>query len=150
MRIGEVAMLRVGDVLGKDGTVRSELHLDAARTKGRHGRKIYVSERLMKELTAYARQARFEGKADSPFFLTQKRTSFSPNSLCQLVNLIYARAGIEGATSHSGRRSLLTSLASQGIGVRVLAAIAGHRDIRVTQAYIDVNDTMLHAALKLA
>ena len=66
------------------------------------------------------------------------------------MNVIYARAGMEGATSHSGRRSLITSLASKGVGVRVLAAIAGHRDIRVTQSYIDVNDTMMRAAVELA
>lgn len=150
MRIGEVAALRVGDVLGKDGSVRGEIRLDAARTKGKHARTVYVSDRLRKELAAYVKQLPCVVQHDAPLFPTQKRTAFSANSLCQLVNLIYARAGMEGATSHSGRRSLITSLASKGVGVRVLAAIAGHRDIRVTQAYIDVNDTMLKAAVELA
>jgi site-specific recombinase XerD len=36
------------------------------------------------------------------------------------------------------------------VGVRVLAVIAGHRDIRVTQAYIDVNEGMMRAAVELA
>ena len=40
MRIGEVALLRVADVLGRDGVVKPEWHLEAARTKGRHGRKV--------------------------------------------------------------------------------------------------------------
>jgi integrase/recombinase XerD len=36
------------------------------------------------------------------------------------------RAGIADATSHSGRRTWLTELSSKGIGVRVLAEMAGH------------------------
>ena len=150
MRIGEVAALRVGDVLAKDGSVKAEIQLSAAQTKGKHARTVYVSERLRKELASYAKDRFQHAPATAPFFPTQKRTAFSANSLCQAVNAIYDSAGLEGATSHSGRRSLITSLASKGVGVRVLAAIAGHRDIRVTQAYIDVNDTMMRAAVELA
>jgi len=150
MRIGEVAALRVGDVLGKDDSVRSEIRLDAARTKGKHARTVFINDKLRKELASYVRQLPRHVTAYTPLFQTQKHTAFSGNSLCQCVNLIYARAGVEGATSHSGRRTLITSLASKGVGVRVLAAIAGHRDIRVTQAYIDVNEDMMRAAVNLA
>jgi integrase/recombinase XerD len=150
MRIGEVAALRVADVLGKDGSVKAEIQLDAARTKAKRARTVYISDKLKKELSAYARQLPSDIPGSAPFFTTQKRTAFSANSLCQTVNLIYARAGVEGATSHSGRRSLITSLANKGVGVRVLAAIAGHADIRVTQAYIDVNPAMMRAAVELA
>ena len=64
------------------------------------------------------------------------------------MNAIYRRAGIEGATSHSGRRSFITTLASKGIGVRVLASLAGRRSVATTQAYIDVNDEMKRAAVE--
>ncbi|MDP4300215.1 tyrosine-type recombinase/integrase, partial [Leptothrix discophora] len=56
----------------------------------------------------------------------------------------------EGATSHSGRRTFITNLAAQGVSVRVLAALAGHRSIQTTQRYIDVNDNMLRRAVELA
>lgn len=149
MRIGEVAALRVGDVVGRDGTIRTEIRLDAARTKGRHARTVYLNDRLRKELAAYVKSLGYMPAADAPLFGTQKRSAFSANSLCQAVNVIYARAGMEGATSHSGRRTLITTLAQKGVGVRVLAEIAGHRDIRVTQAYIDVNEAMMRAAVEL-
>ena len=48
------------------------------------------------------------------------------------------------------RRSFITNLATNGIGVRVLASLAGHRSIAVTQKYIDVNDDMKRNALELA
>jgi integrase/recombinase XerD len=40
-------------------------------------------------------------------------------------------------------------LATQGISVRVLAELAGHRSIAVTQKYIDVNDDMKRRAVEL-
>lgn len=149
MRIGEVAALRMGHVVGRDGSIKTEIRLDASRTKGGHPRTVYINDKLRKELAAYVKSLDDRPTCDAPLFSTQKLTAFSANSLCQAVNLIYARAGMEGATSHSGRRTLITTLAQRGVGVRVLAAIAGHRDIRVTQAYIDVNESMMRAAVEL-
>jgi integrase/recombinase XerD len=48
------------------------------------------------------------------------------------------------------RRSFITNLANKGIGVRMLASLAGHRSIAVTQKYIDVNDDMMRNAVELA
>ena len=54
-----------------------------------------------------------------------------------------------GATSHSGRRTLLTELSSKGVGVRVLAEMAGHASIQTTQRYIDVSDEQMRCAAEL-
>jgi integrase/recombinase XerD len=56
---------------------------------------------------------------------------------------------MDGATSHSGRRSFITALASKGIGVRVLASLAGPKSIATTHAYIDVNNEMKRAAVEM-
>lgn len=53
------------------------------------------------------------------------------------MNAICKRVGMEDATSHSGRRSFITTLASKGIGVRLLAALAGHRSILVSSLQSD-------------
>mgnify|MGYP003330998919 CR=1 FL=1 len=147
--LGEVAALTVGDVLDGDGAVRNEIRLDAAQTKGMHARTVFVSERLGKELASYCKALR-KGDPAKPLFMTQKRSAFTANTLCQTMNGIYKSAGLDGATSHSGRRSFITTLASKGVGVRVLASLAGHRSIATTQAYIDVNDAMKRAAVELA
>jgi integrase/recombinase XerD len=62
---------------------------------------------------------------------------------------LYRRAGISNASSHSGRKTFLTSLASQGISVFVLASLAGHRSISTTQKYVSVNDDMKRRAVEL-
>mgnify|MGYP002870688518 CR=1 FL=1 len=82
-------------------------------------------------------------------FRTQKSRCFSSNSATQLLQRIYDRSGQTGATSHSGRRTFITELAAKGVGVRVLATLAGHRSIQTTQRYIDVNDEMMRNAVEL-
>jgi integrase/recombinase XerD len=47
------------------------------------------------------------------------------------------------------RRSFLTSLSARGIGIRVLASLAGHRSIQVTMKYIDASDDMKRNAVEM-
>jgi integrase/recombinase XerD len=70
---------------------------------------------------------------DALLFCSQKgRNHFNANALNQKFRQIYDDAGIDGATSHSGRQTFITQLASKGIGVRVLQSLAGHRSIATT------------------
>ena len=69
--------------------------------------------------------------------------------MCQLFLNIYSACGIDGARSHSGRRTFITTLAGKGVSVRVLAELAGHSSIAVTQRYIDVNEGQMKAAVEL-
>jgi integrase/recombinase XerD len=151
MRVGEIAALRIEDVLDVNMQVKPEIHLVAAQTKGKAGRTVLVSERLRKELTAYAKTLNSKDMT-AAFFPTQKepKRGFTPNTLAQHLMYIYRRAGIDGASSHSMRRTFITNLAAKGVGVRVLMSLAGHRNISTTQAYIDVNDEMKRKAIELA
>ena len=148
MRVGEVAALQREDVLDADGHVRAEIALQAAQTKGQKTRVVFVPERMRRQLHGYLQSA--EKPVHSPFlFQTQKAQRFSANTATQHLQRLYQRAGIAGATSHSGRRTFITELAAKGVGVRVLAELAGHRSIQTTQRYIDVNDEMMRKAIEL-
>jgi integrase/recombinase XerD len=148
MRVGEIAALRLGDVLGSDGEIRGEIRLAAEQTKGRHSRTVFLSEKLRREIANYVGQ-RCLKFPELPLFHSHTGRAFSANTLCQHMYWLYRAAGISGASSHSGRRTFITNLASKGIGVRVLASLAGHRSISVTQRYIDVNDDMKRQAVEL-
>ena len=150
MRVGEVSSLRIRDVIDAEGNVRNEIRLTPEMTKGDSARIVFVNERLRKELEQYLRIHK-SNNPDSKLFYSQKKTSngFNANTLTQHFHFLYKRAGVDGASSHSGRRTFITNLASKGVGVRVLMNLAGHKSIATTQAYIDINDNMLRSAVEL-
>jgi len=149
MRVGEIASLTIGDVMNADGTVKTEVRLSAEQTKGRHPRTVFMPQRLQTELQTYL-DLRQPTNPTHPLFVTAGRRAFTANVMTQHLFWLYRAAGISGASSHSGRRTFITNLASKGIGVRLLASLAGHRSIAVTQKYIDVNDDMKRNAVELA
>ena len=55
LRVGEVAALRFDDVLDANGAVRDEMTLDAARTKSKRARKIFLPKQMQRQLQAYVR-----------------------------------------------------------------------------------------------
>ena len=148
MRVGEVAALQYSDVLATDGSILAEIRLAADQTKGDKARVVYVAEKLRKELLNYVRTYP-QTNPTRPLFYTQKRDHFTPNTLAQHFFWLYRAAGLNGASSHSGRRSFITTLANKGVSIRLLQALAGHRSITTTQVYIDVNDAMKRAAVEL-
>ena len=159
MRVGEVAALRICDVLALDGTVKEEIALNATQTKGSKARTVLVPKKLQDELTAYLQQrfglsnllAVTQTDTLRALFPTQKnpKRGFTANTLCQLFHKLYKDAHMSGATSHSGRRTFITKLADKGVGVRVLMALAGHKSIATTQRYIELNPTVMKAAVEL-
>jgi integrase len=76
-------------------------------------------------------------------------TGFSANSLDQTFALLYASAGLQGARSHSGRRTFLTSVANKGTSIHILKTLASHRSIQTTAAYLYRSPTQLKAAVEL-
>ena len=150
MRVGEVASLRYSDIVEPDRTIRSEFILRPEQTKGNESRTVFVSEKLKKELDFYVKATKFTDPFDK-FFYTQKRISegFNSNTLTQHFHHLYKRAGIAGASSHSGRRSFITNLASKGVSVRVLASLSGHKSIATTQRYIEIGDHQKRSAVEL-
>ena len=148
LRVKEIAQLKMGDVLNDDGTIKSEIRLRAVQTKGNDGRTVFLPAKLKEELAVYLKTRHIKDPTIA-LFHTSNRLSFTPNTLCQHFFWLYKKAGIAGASSHSGRRNFITSLANKGISVRILASLEGHKNIAVTQKYIDVNDDMKRAAVEL-
>ncbi len=150
MRVGEIASLTISDVFEADTTtVKSQIRLSSEVTKGGHARTVFVSDRLRKELDRYRERLGENLKPERPLLMTQKRTPFSANTLCQLMGDLYDAAGLDGATSHSGRRWFITKLAHSGISAKVIMQLAGHKHLTTTQRYIEVNDDLMRAAVEV-
>jgi len=82
-------------------------------------------------------------------FYTQKNEGFTANTLTQFFYYLFGSIGIAGASSHSMRRTFITTLANKGVSVRLLASLVGHKNISTTQFYIDVNDDQKRSAVEL-
>ena len=94
----------------------------------------------------------FPGEADRGTWITAPKPGkrFSANGLCRRFLQLYDEAGLDKLTSHSARRTFITGLAQKGVNVRVLAALAGHKNIATTQRYIELNDHVLREVVARA
>ena len=110
MRVGEIAALRMGDVVMSDGSIRGEIRLAAEQTKGRHSRTVFVSEKLRAELATYL-QGRATHFPTLPLFHTHAGRAFTASSLCQHLFQLKRKgsgAGICcGSNEHISRRKRL-------------------------------------------
>lgn len=146
LRVGELAALKVADVVNINGVIRDQIILKPHQTKGDQQRTVYLNEKLKSDLAEYVVNA----DRSAYLFTSQKRDHFTANTLQAVITSLYRCVGLEGCSSHTGRRSFITKLASAGVGARVLQELAGHRNLATTQRYIDVTENMKKLAVELA
>lgn len=86
----------------------------------------------------------------SPLFITQKGGPYSPNTLQEhMALMLRGWAGIEKASSHSGRRSLITNVIhKQKKSVKIAQKIAGHVNPSTTLIYEEPPEEVLGDALE--
>lgn len=156
MRAGELSALDVEDVLHR-GKIRREFRLGTEDTKYCRARTIYLEHpKAIAALLAYirGRKADLSFNGDEPLFIGQKfnkgTQSFrlSPNTIAHLFRRIYERAGVVGASSHSGRRWFMTELAGAGVHPRIIQQRAGHSSLATTQRYIEVTPDQERRAVR--
>ncbi len=88
-------------------------------------------------------------KPGAPLFLTQKSGPYSPNTLQEhMAVMLRGWAGIEKASSHSGRRSLVTNVIhTQKKPVKIAQKIAGHVSPSTTIIYEEPPEEAIEEAL---
>ena len=151
LRAKELASLTWADVYEPGGRVRQVLHLKAGYTKGAKTRDVFLSAPpLRKVLATYGEKHRLQSEHASAtaLFPSQKRGHMTACSMGRFLKTIYCEAGVPGATSHSGRRTLITGLAERGIDLKAIAQIAGHASIRTTAVYVESNPARLARIMK--
>jgi len=142
MRIGSVAGLMIEDICNADGSIKEVVILRKSITKGAKTITAYLSHPELKAaLVEYLRE-RGEKRVGN-LIVSQKGSAFSPNSLSQLMLKHYKNAGIEGASSHSGRRTAITNWLKNGGDIVAVSKLAGHSSILTTQRYVYHNQEEL-------
>lgn len=123
------------------------------RHKGKSRDLPLVDEDLRQALSDYlvVRLERDPGAQPSdPLFITQKGGPYSPNTLQEhMAMMLREWAGIEKASSHSGRRTLITDVIhGQKKSVKVAQKIAGHVSPSTTIIYEEPPEEELADALR--
>jgi integrase/recombinase XerD len=137
LRAGEIAKLTWEMVLDPDGNIgRSiELHDNAAKKKS--GRRIP----LHAELKATLDLVRLGSSRSGSIITSERGGAMVPGSIVLWFARAYRAVGLDGCSSHSGRRTFITRAArlvhKAGGSLRDVQLLAGHRSIQTTQRYID-------------
>ncbi|CCO46664.1 putative site-specific recombinase [Vibrio nigripulchritudo SOn1] len=183
LRVTELTLLTVEDVIAKGGKLKNEIYLRASITKGCKPRTVWLSKSTLQILSQYIdhrRNKRLGMITDSKQYAGlnpksklilsskgagyclkakvktiqdgSKRTYYNNDTVEALIRSIYARCGLHGARSHSGRRSLATTLNRKGIELEAIGKVLGHspRNLNITLDYIDISDIQLEKLYSLA
>ena len=146
LRCGEIANLLLTDILDGAGEIKRSVTLRKATTKGSRGGVAFLSHAELRDaLGTYIVQKRSTISTDfNNVFISRKASPFSPSSMSRLFTHIYKRAGYEGATSHTGRRSLCKHLNAQNVSVYNIQKVMRHKSISTTvNHYLSVDEEVL-------
>lgn len=140
MGVGEIASLKWAGVLGRDQRPKPIFYFKAENTKAKEARQVRLNGKLQKELATYWAQLDRWKKPERPVIQSQKGGHFLLNSMVQAFARVFDAAGIEDASSPSGRRCFITKKAHSGISPKVVMELAGHKQLTTTERYIDMTD----------
>jgi integrase/recombinase XerD len=146
-RIAEACSLMVKDIYTNSGTVRSTINFRKANTKGKlQTRTIPVIEDLRSLLTSWRSHAGqtylFPGRHPSHHW-----KHLHPDSADKILRKAFERADIEGASTHSFRRTALSQMSNAGIPLRIIQEISGHNNLEQLQRYLDVKPDQVKGAI---
>jgi integrase len=137
LRAGEIAGLTWPMVLGPQNEIAAVIELrDHAAKKG-SGRHIAMHPDLGDALGDWRDITVSVGSV----VRSERGHAMTPVSIVNWFSAAYQAIGLEGCSSHSGRRTFITRAArlvhKAGGSLRDVQLLAGHRSIQTTQGYID-------------
>jgi integrase/recombinase XerD len=142
LRVGESCSLTVGR-FGSDGSVLIEKSL----AKSGRSRRCYVAPRALEYVRAYL-ATRSDLHPAAPLFPSRSGGGcMTANWGVRLVARLFEAAGIQGATSHSLRRTHANTLNRSGTNILVIQGQLGHRRLNTTAEYLSVSETERSRAL---
>lgn len=144
LRAKEIANLTWPMVLDADGAIGNHILLTDHASKGQSGRCIPLNKDLRDALVAFRRcSTTLDGNPATcgHIIKTERQAQTSPQVVVNMFHRWYAQLGLQGCSSHSGRRTFITNAARKistvGGSLRDVQALAGHQSLHTTQRYIE-------------
>ena len=146
LRAKEIANLTISTFVDKYGNLKNEILLKSNMTKGSKQRRVYLTNEKMRKVVSEYLDMRKKINTyhmESPLILSQKNGAFTPDTMQKLFGRMYRQVGLDGARSHSGRRTGATRLIDNGVGIRNIQVLLGHSQISSTIIYLQENPAVL-------
>jgi integrase/recombinase XerD len=142
LRAKEIASLTWAMITDANGSVGKAIYLENKASKGTSGRIIPLNRDLTEALMAWRFETVWKNPVPSVVF-SERASKMSPQAVVNLFGRWYETVGLQGCSSHSGRRTFITNAARKistvGGSLRDVQLLAGHSNLRTTQGYIEGN-----------
>lgn len=138
LRACEISALTWRMVLTPQGAIGNTIELPPSAAKKGSGRRIPIHAELKAALHHLRKHACLGQEA---VILSERGERMTAKSVVNWFARLYDDIGLDGCSSHSGRRTFITTAArlvhKAGGSMRDVQQLAGHRSMKTTQAYID-------------
>ena len=141
LRAKEIASLTWEMVCDASNDLSDAISLQDAASKGRSGGVIWLNKELKDALLEYRKSLKSDLHTGRIVQVRKKKVDAQ-----MIVNLFwnwYKRLGFSGCSSHSGRRTFITSAAKKistvGGSIRDVQLLARHSSLQMTQRYIEAD-----------
>ena len=132
LRVSEAVSLRRQDIDFQTG--RAKL-----KGKGKKTRQILLPQTILAELKSFSK--------DNPEFLFSNNKPLTTRSVQKILNEISKKLNIsKKITPHMLRHSYATHLLEDGVDIRVIQSLLGHKNLATTQIYTEVTESLLKKA----
>ena len=164
LRAMEIARLRRAHVMTAGGDIGDEIVLEDGICRKGAGRIIPMHRDLRAHVVTLF--GTVPGGPPDPLILSERAmrrnpedpddtrpVCMAPNSIVLMFRQMYGELGLTGFSSHSGRRTFITSAARlitrAGGSLRDVQQLAGHTSLASTQSYVDGSDEAKRRVIKL-
>ena len=138
IRVAELAGLRDDDIDLTAGVI-------TIIGKGSRQRRVYIPDSEIRDLVIAYRHARnARGHTSESFLINSRGGAASPQLIRRLVRTLAENAALSRrVTPHMFRHSVATYLLEEGVDIRYVQRLLGHRSIVTTEIYTHVADAAL-------
>lgn len=140
MRVSELAGINLQDIRG-----------DTLRVvgKGNKERTIYLNDACMNAIEAYLPERIVPHPADqNAFFTSRNRNRMSVQTIKWLVKKHLSAAGLDANkySAHKLRHTAATLMYQNGVDIRTLQTVLGHKSVDTTMIYTHIHDESVRSA----